>query len=228
MNIESIRYETDRLSEMYDFYANILEFPVVQSDDDSFTVGIGSTEVTFERVPTESHFYHYAIRIPKGQLQNAKEWLEQRTTVLSNDSGLEVVEFTALNSRSIYFFDPCDNLLEFVVRDEIADHEDGAFSPEKIRAVNEVGFPVRNVPEAVDEITAELPIEPLVPSDGPIAPVGSVRGMFIVIQIGERWLMGETPVSPHPFEVQIDRDSDDQLESKTNGRTVRRSAFDVR
>lgn len=204
MRVRSVTYETAMIDELFEFYADTLELPVVERDADRFTVSIGRTDLTFESTRQENQFYHYAIRIPRGKLRPAVGWLRERTSLVTDETGNRIVERTELDSESIYFFDPADNLVELVVRDRLDDHAVGAFTTDDLRAVNEVGLPVLDVKEGVERLTENYPVDPLVASDGPIVRVGDFRGMFVVVEYERDWFVTDKPARIRPIEVTVE------------------------
>lgn len=205
MNVREITYRTTCVDDLREFYVGQLELPLVAERDDAFTTRFGRTEVTFEAAqPGADPFYHYAVRIPNGQMESARDWLADRLDLLETDEGDEIVEFARTNSESVYFFDPDGNLVEFTVRRDLDDPEPGSFHPESAREVNEVGFPVEDVRAAVERITADTAIDPVVSPSEPIVPTGDIYGMFIVLETGTEWFMTDEPAEAHPTSVVVE------------------------
>lgn len=212
MKIQSVTYKTSIVEEMKSFYSGTLDLTLSHQTADSFTVKIGDTHVTFEQADIEKPHYHYAIRIPSGKLKPAKEWLESRTTLVTHKSGHQVINFRKINSRSIYFFDPEYNLLEFIDRKELGDYADGPFTTRDIRAVAEVGLPVKDLEGSVNLMSKELSEKPIVEGDGPLTPVGDYEGAFILAREHEDWFMTDNPALIRPIIVEVSSENGNDFE----------------
>lgn len=205
VHVREITYRSTCVDDLREFYADLLELPLVADRDGAFTARFGRTDVTFEAAPRGTDpFYHYAVRIPAGQLEPARDWLADRVDLLETDAGDVLVEFDRTNSESAYCFDPDGNLVEFTVRRDLDDAADGAFGPDRIREVNEVGFPVSDVASAVERLTADTHLDPVVDPSEPIVPTGDIYGMFVVLETGVEWFMTDKPAAAHPLSVVVD------------------------
>lgn len=203
MQIESVVFQTNQIESMREFYGETLELPITSRDVDSFSVAAGSTTVTFERTNTANQNYHFALRVPNGQLIPAAHWLLERTELSEHPTGSKVVEFTQLNSESIYFVDPAGNLIEFVARSDLDDTVEGDFSPTYIRSMNEIGMPVNEVAPMISFLTDRIGIESLGDVDADIVSIGDLNGMIVIAQAGTDWFMSDKTKRVEPLEISI-------------------------
>ena len=102
---------------MYEFYSNKLGFQVISKDREQFTIGIGETFLTFRQQENESSqpFYHFAINIPENRLNEALEWIDNKTEI-TTEQGDKIVHFVSSDVHSIYFNDPAGNVVEIIAR----------------------------------------------------------------------------------------------------------------
>src|SRR5690625_1864423 len=111
---KSVVFYTNKLKPMKRFYRNALGLDVEASEDDSFTVKIGETDVTFKASEVSCN-YHYALNIPGNQFSIMKHWIQERTKLLSHRGKTEIF-YRNLGADSMYFEDPAGNLVELIGR----------------------------------------------------------------------------------------------------------------
>lgn len=111
---KSVTLYTNKLKSLKRFYMNLLEWDLVEADNDRFTVKVGSSQLSF--VESERpYFYHFAINIPGNQFSMMKYWLKDRVT-LNREEGRDEVYFQSFDADSMYFEDPAGNIVELIGR----------------------------------------------------------------------------------------------------------------
>src|SRR5690625_5612901 len=75
-----VLFYTNKLKPLLRFYRNILELDIINNEQTSFTVSIGTSELTFVESDLPA-FYHYAINIPGNQFSQIKYWIKDKLTL---------------------------------------------------------------------------------------------------------------------------------------------------
>lgn len=140
---KKVIFQTHKLKALQRFYANVLELDITERSDESFTVKIGTTDVTFQ-LSDEKARYHFAINIPGNQFVIMKYWIQDRLT-LNKTGGLNEIYYSSFDADSMYFEDPAGNLIELIGRRK----RDlfGSLTKEAFFDVSEVALITPNVSE---------------------------------------------------------------------------------
>lgn len=194
--IMSLRLRTAAgLAEMKQFYGDLLGFDVVAISEDELTVLAGATAVTFVPArPDEGRpFYHFAFNIPQNKLAAACAWQRVRTSLVAPQPELrdaayadEVWHFRHWNAHSIFFWDPGDNIVEYIARHELANDAGGPFSIRDILHASEIGFMFEEPPTAALEIQEQLGLAEYPQGAAPWA-LGDADGLLLCLQRGRVW-----------------------------------------
>lgn len=191
MHIRDVHLQARDLAAQRSFYTAILGLPILEERTDAFAIQAGSSRLSFEATRDNS-LYHIAFTIPRNKLAAAKDWLGARTPLLSRE-GRDVFDFASWAAHSLYFRDPGGNILEFIVRDTLANEVPGAFSPGDIICVSEIGFPVDDVPMRAAALMSALGIDHYKEHDDAFSPLGDEHGLCIVVRVGRPWFPTDTP-----------------------------------
>ncbi|KOS68593.1 hypothetical protein AEA09_08555 [Lysinibacillus contaminans] len=120
MYINKATLITKKINEMQEFYSEILGFSLISSSDTSFEVQIGTSSLSFRQSENmEETQYHFAFNIPSNQFKEAKKWVRTKVELLKED-GADEVFFERSNAHSVYFLDPCENVVEFIAHHDVA------------------------------------------------------------------------------------------------------------
>lgn len=111
---KSITLHTNKLTEIQHFYLIVLQFRLINSTVDSFTIQVGESSLTFFQ-SEEPARYHFAFNIPGNQVQFAKTWLDGRATLNLENEENEIY-YESFDADAIYFDDPAGNVVEFIGR----------------------------------------------------------------------------------------------------------------
>jgi catechol 2,3-dioxygenase-like lactoylglutathione lyase family enzyme len=192
MEIKELSLLTSKLQEMKIFYAQKLQIPLILEDEQSFTLKIGNTKLTFVS-SIEDSYYHIAFNIPNGKLMDAKSWLGGRTEILTED-GEEVIHFSSpWDASALYFLDPSGNIVELIERARLNQFSDEVFNGASFLNVSEIGFPVDN-PEEFKLLLKEIHL-PVFRDFEQFKALGDDQGLFIIVHKDRQWFMGnKTPV----------------------------------
>ncbi len=203
------------------FYGDTLGLGV-RAEGDTAIVRAGSSDLRFERGPG-APFYHFAFNIPPQRIEDARNWLSERVTLLRYaDTGEEVVSFASWNAESVYFHDPAGNIVELIARHDLKIGHDGKiedddpigddapFGPSRILGLSEIALVVRDVPETVGAVREAFGLAVYGGDEGDevFTAMGDERGLVLAIRNGWPWLPEKTrPAEPHPVRLEIMCDS---------------------
>jgi hypothetical protein len=141
MKISRLKIQSAAVVQLRYFYRQVIGFPVV-GDDDSIIIYAGKTIIEVVKAPIgEYPVYHFAFNIPSNKIEEAQEWLKSRVELLyMDDYKSEIADFVNWHAKSLYFYDPAGNVVEFIARFDLNDDEEATFSPTQIRYVSEIGM----------------------------------------------------------------------------------------
>lgn len=204
MRIQELSLFTRHIADQKAFYCTTLGLPLLAETTDSFTFQAGTTRIRFQESEQDA-LYHIAFTIPRNTFSEAKDWTQRRTSLISKN-GEDEIFFSNLNARSFYFCDIAGNILEFIAHYNLDAETQGAFGPEKLLHVSEIGLPVEDVPALADLLYKECAIEPYGGSVSEnFAFLGDIFGQLVVVKVGRPWLPTETVtaiISPVQLTIQ--------------------------
>ncbi|HET6723183.1 MAG TPA: hypothetical protein VFH07_10555 [Chitinophagaceae bacterium] len=194
MILQEIRLQTNRLFPLYHFYKNVLELPVTDDSDTHFTIDTGLSKLIFEKTkdPLSYPNYHFAFNIPSNRIQEAHDWLKERTELLwIDDYKSYIADFTNWNAKSVYFLDPAGNIAELIARADLNDIIDEPFSSRHIRNVSEIGlvFPEKGFQRSVEQLLKDHNLEYFSkqPPLEKFCAIGNDEGLFIIVPENRSW-----------------------------------------
>ena len=189
MQIHSLELKTAQLEGCFEFYTQVLELPVLEQTETSFTVQIGTSKLTFmPAVVGETPVYHFAFNIPENQLLEAKAWVEARVPLISDPQGEVLFDSENWNASMFYFYDPAGNILELIARHDLGNASDKSFSWQSLENISEIGIATENVPATVGRLQAltKAPLYRCEINDS-FVPLGDEAGLLIVVKRGRIW-----------------------------------------
>jgi hypothetical protein len=208
MLLKELRLQTKQLPELFNFYKEVLELPVVQEGNDSIAVTAGTSQIIFDTTNAiEKAFYHIAFNIPSNKFQEALQWIQGRIELLwLNDYKSYIADFTNWHAKSFYFNDPANNILELIARFDLNDVIGEPFSAGHIRNVSEIGlvFPVKSFDSDVNKLLAQYPLsyfnkQPPMPH---FRAVGNDEGLFVIVPENRIWFSTKDATSQiFPMEI---------------------------
>lgn len=188
MKIARVELLTTDLQAQRDFYADVLELPVILSPA-GLEVQAGETDLVFKQAWSDFEgAYHFAFNIPENQFSAASTWISRRVPLLHDSSGQEEFESKSWNSHSVYFFDAAGNVLELIARHNLKNAVDGEFESQQILNVSEIGLPHEDVVGFANELCTKLDLSPFMQEPNEtFTPVGDDNGLFILPVEGRIW-----------------------------------------
>lgn len=181
------------LAEMTRFYRDTLGLPVVEERPERVTIGCGGTPVTFVAAPAGAGnpFYHFAFNIPQNKILAAHSWQKERTPLIPPPEQLrdpaypaDVVDYRHWNAHSVFFFDPAENVVEYIARHDLNNAGTGPFTPKDILYASEIGFTVDDVPEAANVLRGVAAVRQYRGGDERFMALGDEHGLLLVFRRG--------------------------------------------
>ncbi|HLZ58022.1 MAG TPA: hypothetical protein VKR06_13870 [Ktedonosporobacter sp.] len=205
MQISELHLKTRNLSTQKAFYQTTIGLPLLEETATSFTFQAGATRLTFHTTAQENSFYHFALTIPHNKLAQAKQWLAERTPLLTQN-GQDEFPFQTWDARSVYFRDPAGNIGELIVHYSLPDEAKGEFSARDLLYVSEIGLVVDDVRAQVDTLKRKFALQTFQGEDSDTFTVlGDARGRFIVVKTGRIWYpTSDTAAVIVPLDVTIE------------------------
>jgi hypothetical protein len=193
MLLKEIRLQTNKLSELYYYYSNVLTLPTIFLDKKSISITAGKYRLIFEESPGFGNpFYHFAFNIPSNKFEEAFELMKNKVDLMwLEDYNGYIANFVNWNARSFYFPDSAGNILEFISRFDLKDNVNENFTGSCIRNISEIGlvFPVDGFDEAVEELFQKFPLHYFgkQPPLEHFRAIGDDTGLFIIVPEKRIW-----------------------------------------
>ena len=205
MRFDALRLQTAHLEVQRTFYTKTRGLPLVVEDATAFTVQAGATHLTFAASAGFANVYHVAFNVPRGAFHTARKWIAARVPLLREGERDTFASTGGWNAEMVYFRDAAGNILEFIARGALPDDASGAFGPEMIRCVSEIGLPVSAVSaqSAALALAASLSTAPYDEQSDTFAPVGDEHGLIIVVREGRPWFPTHTAAMDAPLHLTV-------------------------
>jgi hypothetical protein len=181
------------LAKMKEFYHTTLGLAVADDKADRLSIAAGGTTITFRPAPADEGkpFYHFAFNIPENKVRAAHDWQAKRTHLLPIPEALRdpkypagVVDYRHWNAHSVFFFDPAENVVEYIGRHDLKNAAAGDFGPADILYASEIALVVDDVPAAVTKLKEGVGVESYRGSSDQFAAVGDEVGLLLVMKRG--------------------------------------------
>ncbi len=205
MKIKSLTLFTNKLSKQQDFYTKTLGFELLDEAQDSFVIQVGFTKLKF-KLRTKHYKYHYCFLIPSNKLSESISWLQERLELIKIEEERVIQHFENWNADSVYFYDGAGNLAEFIVRYDLKNENQEAFSLSHILSVNEIGMPTHNVAKMNAQLEDKLNSKFWKGDLERFGTNGTQNGLFLLVnnEVKETWFPTELETQSSPFEATVD------------------------
>lgn len=207
MRIKKLTLYTDQLEAELEFYSQKIGFKILKSDQNSFTIKIGWSELTFKNSQKKQQ-YHYCFLIPRNQLNQALEWMKERVDILNIDTNKKIQHFENWNADSFYFYDASGNIAEFIVRYDLNNDAPGDFDHNMILSVNEIGMPTKNIKDFSEQLKRKMNIKIWKGNLTRFGTFGDQEGLLLLPNhhLKDTWFPSDLKIKPEPFDTVIQQD----------------------
>lgn len=138
MKISELTLYTTNLEDQKQFYTQVLELPLLSSEEKRFTIKIGVSSLTFIKAERFNPA-HFAINISSNKIQEALHWIQKRTEILPCE-GEDIADFSNWNAEALYFYDADENIVEFIARKDLNNINKNPFSVTDLVSISEIGI----------------------------------------------------------------------------------------
>lgn len=176
-------YATER------FYSRRLGLPISQKNENSISFKTQTSTLSFKKTKIKVPSYHFAFNIPNNQLNNALAWTTDKADIIEIEPTVTIADFVNWNAKSFYFFDNNNNILEFIVRFDLDNKSDSAFSSSSILSISEVGIASENVLSEIQQISEKynLAYFSKQPKMKNFSVLGNDNGLLIFVGTNRNW-----------------------------------------
>jgi catechol 2,3-dioxygenase-like lactoylglutathione lyase family enzyme len=204
MHIKEITLFTSTIEKERNFYSQILGFEIKNESDDSFSVQVGQTLLSFI-YSVQNYKYHYCFLIPSNKLTEALEWMQGRWNVIELEKDRFIERFENWNANAFYFYDGSGNIVEFIARYNLKNEVNSSFSQNQILNLNEIGVPSNNNALLSNQVKEKMDIEHYSGDQTRFCTSGNEEGLFLFPNYNTKlnWFPTELLTTPCPFEAII-------------------------
>lgn len=189
MKIQELTLLTNNLSETKRFYEHTIGFQKITETKTSVSFAVGTSKLIFELTEkNQNPKYHFAFNIPINTLNEAINWVLQRTTLIPVENSF-IADFVSWKAKAIYFIDNNRNILEFICRADLNNPTDKPFSVETILNISEIGLVVDQPLETGKAIIEKTNIDYFTkgPKREDFVAVGNDCGLFVISNLNRNW-----------------------------------------
>jgi catechol 2,3-dioxygenase-like lactoylglutathione lyase family enzyme len=208
MFIQSLHLRTNDLATTKKFYTELLQTSVIKESEQHVSFGFGHSTLNFHASYESDPFYHVAFSIPNNKLEEALEWVRERTDILPYSDKEIIANFIGWNAKAFYFHDNNQNILELITHYDLKTSSTQPFSAALITGICEIGITVEDVAHACNEFYTlfHIPYFAKGPRLNDFAVMGDSNGMFIVSKTGRGWLPTMRQSEKHWTKVLVEND----------------------
>jgi catechol-2,3-dioxygenase len=200
MKIKSLTLFTRNLAQQREFYTQVLGLQLLNSEQEKVCFSVGDSVLEFKK-HRNSLPYHFAINIPSYSEEQALEWIRQKAEILT-DEGREIQYFTNWNARSVYFYDPDRNIVEFISRRNLGYPFRAPFGPDCLCEISEIGMATTDIKPLYDWLSEKLGLAIYDGSPERFCAIGDELGLFICVNLESKtWYPTGDRACPASFEA---------------------------
>lgn len=216
LKIIEINLLANGIRSLKEFYSRVLELPLLTESDNSFTVMVGSSQLTFSESPSNMQpYYHFAFNITNYKYEAALKWLKEKGITINQINESEIHYFKAWQAHSIYFYDPAGNIVGLIARESTQQQSiisRSNFSPTDILNVSEIGLPATDVSELSHYIQDLLNEQVYISSNTLFSPIGDEEGLIIISSLDRHWKGSNKQVKIFPVEVSTQSEKEGRIQ----------------
>ena len=184
------------LNLMKEFYHGMLDFPVSREASNHISFQAGSTNLTFVKTTQRSAepAYHFAFNIPENKVLSARNWQAERTSLIVphqphlHDPRFpeDIVHFSHWNAHSVFFYDPAENVVEYIARHDLNNSAEGPFTTNEILYASEIGFVVDDVRQTAGDLSKASGLQQYRGGSPQFTAIGDEHGLLLVMKRGRK------------------------------------------
>ena len=207
MQFKKLQLFTTRLKDQKAFFVERLGLPLIREHEEGFTVRVGWTELEWTESEHE-HVYHYCFLLPTGSFEKAMAWMGERVALVELATGDYVQPFPDWNAHSFYFMDGDGNIAECIERHDLVLEGSGAFGPEGLLCVNEMGLPTTDIGATGERLNAALGTEFWRGNLNRFGTVGTQEGLFLLPNPNQKatWYPTEVEITRGDFVAEVEHE----------------------
>lgn len=208
MRIRELTLATNDVAAQSTFWGRTLGLPV-QDAVNATEVSFRQSTVRFEQAPTGlDPRYHFAINVPRGSIDEAAAWIEDRHELLAFHDDPDVPEgativHTDRGASALYFLDAAGNVAELIANDNLDDRLEEPFGQQSLLEVAEIGIATSDTAATSAAIQEVLSAEILWGGREGwlLTAIGDDHGVVIVAPTGRGWIPVGLPACPLPTTI---------------------------
>jgi catechol 2,3-dioxygenase-like lactoylglutathione lyase family enzyme len=209
MRIYQITLATADLEAQSKFWGETLGLPAHTHDDGAVEITLRGSSLRFEQAAPEIEArYHFAINIPRGQIDEAARWIGDRCELLAFHGDPDVEEgativHTDRGAAALYFLDGGGNVVELIMNDRLDNESDAQFSASSLLEIAEIGIAAADT-EATRRAVQEALSAEILWGGRPgwqLTAIGDDHGVVIVAPVGRGWIPIDLPAQPLPTTI---------------------------
>jgi len=205
MKINHIKIETPNLEDTIVFYKEKLDLVITEVTNETATIQVGESLLTFIQNKNNQPVYHLAFNIPANQLKEAINWSKNRLDLIHKDNDLVVSNFETWKANSVYFFDNNGNLLEFITRKDLKNETEVSFNSQQILNISEIGIVTEKPDELGKTLIEKYQLELFDKNDNSevFTAIGDDEGLLIIVKENRNWFPTEIPAQAFTTEIKV-------------------------
>ena len=205
MDILKLEILTNDMAGTEQFYHGTLGLDVLEKSDLIISFLAGETTLIFKFVANLKPIYHFAFNIPGNKLNEAFDWVANRTDIMDVTPGNKIADFVNWSAKSFYFYDNNGNILEFIARFELDNESNVEFGSASILNVSEIGVCTDDVTAECDALIKKygLPVFSKQPRLENFTAMGDHHGLLILSISNRHWYPTEKFAQKHYTSIEI-------------------------
>lgn len=209
MRIYQLTLATGDVAGQSAFWGKTLGLPVREGVDGAIEVALRASTIRFEQAPQGTDpRYHFAINVPRGSIDEASAWVEERHELLAfhGDSDEEegaTIAHTDRGASALYFLDGAGNVAELIANDHLDNGSDTPFGPHSFLEIAEIGVATEDSDATRAAVQEALSAEILWGGREGwlLTAIGDDHGVVIVAPTGRGWIPIGLPARPFPTTI---------------------------
>ena len=209
MRIHELTIATDNRAGESKFWGETLGLRVRDGSDGALEVSLQASTLRFEQAsPGTDPRYHFAINIPRGSIEAAAAWMEERHELLAfhgdpdEEEGATIVH-TDRGASAVYFLDAGGNVAELIANDRLDNNSGTPFGADSFLEIAEIGIATTDTEATGAAIQDALSAEILWGGrEGSVlTAIGDDHGVVIVAPTGRGWIPVGLQARPLPTTI---------------------------